>query len=400
MKIFMVETGYMENVAKVCGHHYARLFSTSSRNQVLYVSAPVSPFHLLNVRKFRHILNRFSFWWHGGKRYGTNLLAYVPMTLLPIRDTMFFNSSWVAERSLNFTFPPLERFLRKHDFLRADVLIFNNLLLHRLFHLVEAPVKMYRVEDDLEGFGNIPHVLLEIDKELIRQADVVLTSAHRLTEMTARLRPADVYYLPNAADFEHFQVQRVRMPREYVDIPAPRVIYVGMIDFWFDVPLLRVVASRLNRFSFVVIGPSTINLRPLQGVHNIFILGPRNYQDLPVYLHHADVGIIPFKRLPLIEAVNPIKLYEYMAAGLPVVSTAWDEMLRLGSPALITSSADEFASAIEEAHRNRDELRERSIAFAREHTWEKNVQKLYDLIQTYSAKKKDNSRPAHRVAPT
>ncbi len=394
MKIFMVETGYMDNVAKVCGHHYARLFSKNSRNQVLYVSAPVSPFHLLNVRKFRHILNRFSFWRHGGKRYGSNLLAYVPLTLLPIRDTIFFNSSWVAERSLNFSIPPLEAFLRKHDFLHADALIFNNLLLHKVFHWVEAPVKMYRVEDDLEGFGNIPRALLDIDKDLIRKADVVLTTAHRLTDKTRQLRPSDIYYIPNAADFDHFQVQHVRTPREYAEIPGPRVIYVGMIDFWFDVPLLRMVASRLSRFSFVVIGPSSINLRALQGVRNIFLLGPRDYQELPAYLHHADVGIIPFKRLPLIEAVNPIKLYEYMAAGLPVVSTAWDEMTRLGSPALIASSADEFASAIQEAYKNREVLCERSVTFARDHTWEKNVQMLYDLIQSYTAKKKGVSQTA------
>lgn len=388
MKIFMVETGYMDNVAKVCGHHYARLFSKNPRNQVTYVSAPVSPFHLFNFRKFRHILNRFSFWWRGGKRYGPNLMAYVPLTLLPIRDMVFFNSSWVAERSLNFTIPPLERFLRKHDFLQADALIFNNLLLHKVFHWVQAPVKIYRVEDDLEGFGNIPRVLLDIDKELIRQADVVLTTAHRLTDKTREIRPSDVYYLPNGADFDHFQIQRVRMPSEYADIPAPRVIYVGMIDFWFDVPLLRVLANGLSHFSFVVIGPTSINVRPLQGLHNVFLLGPRNYQELPPYLHHSDVGIIPFRRLPLIEAVNPIKLYEYMAAGLPVVSSAWDEMVRLSSPALIATTADEFASGIQEAYKNREALREGSIAFARDHTWEKNVQMLYDLIQSYSAKKK------------
>jgi len=197
----------------------------------------------------------------------------VPLTLLPIRDTIFFNSSWVAERSLNFSIPPLEAFLRKHDFLKADALIFNNLLLHKVFHWVESPVKMYRVEDDLEGFGNIPRALLDIDKDLIRKADVVLTTAHRLTDKARQLRPSDVYYIPNAADFDHFQIQRVRMPREYADIPGPRVIYVGMIDFWFDVPLLRAVASRLSRFSFVVIGPSSINLRALQGIRNIFLLG-------------------------------------------------------------------------------------------------------------------------------
>ncbi|GAI05320.1 unnamed protein product, partial [marine sediment metagenome] len=110
----------------------------------------------------------------------------------------------------------------------------------------------------------------------------------------------------------------------------------------FDLDLLSFLAKKLNNVSFFLIGSSRINLNPFKGIPNIYILGRKNFKELPKYLWNADIGIIPFKREAVVETISPIKLYEYMACGLPVISTEWEELKVIKPPALLAKNKDEF----------------------------------------------------------
>ena len=132
--------------------------------------------------------------------------------------------------------------------------------------------------------------------------------------------------------------------------PVPRAVYVGDIAKWFDFDLFNELSSRLPAVSFVLIGPDRLARERIVKRDNVHIMGPRPFAELPPYLHNASIGIIPFDVLRFPDAVNavhPLKLYEYMACGLPVAATRWQELELMDSPALLCSSAEEWVHGVE-----------------------------------------------------
>lgn len=148
---------------------------------------------------------------------------------------------------------------------------------------------------------------------------------------------------------------------ELADLPRPLVIYAGSMHADLDVPLIRGTAERLADHSFVFVGPHAEHLVPLvDDLRNVHVIGPRPYRLLPGYLAAAAVAVAPHLVVEATKAVVPEKLYGYLAAGLPVVTTAVagvDELRRLVSTA---RDAGEFARAIQGA-RKRDRERRRSL---------------------------------------
>ena len=121
---------------------------------------------------------------------------------------------------------------------------------------------------------------------------------------------------------------------------------------WFDFATLGRLVEAMPNISFVLIGPDGLARERLMPRSNLHILGPKSFVDLPAYLHNVDVGLIPFdvQAYPaLVHAVHPLKLYEYLACGLPVVATRWQELERLASPAILCDSDTDFETAMRKA---------------------------------------------------
>ena len=118
--------------------------------------------------------------------------------------------------------------------------------------------------------------------------------------------------------------------------------FFGLIRDWVDLDLLADVARRRPDWHLVLIGDSTIELALYQGLANMHFLGRKPYADLPAYCKEFDAGLVPFKINELTKAVNPIKLREYLAAGLPVVSTPLPEVKACGPWVRIAADAEEF----------------------------------------------------------
>jgi glycosyltransferase involved in cell wall biosynthesis len=111
---------------------------------------------------------------------------------------------------------------------------------------------------------------------------------------------------------------------------------VGAIEAWLDVDALVFAARTRPDWSFVLVGPITAHAAALQSFVNVHVLGPRPYEEVPALMRAADVGIIPFRGgafLPLTSGINPLKLAEYLAAGLPVVAARLESLEALGAPA-------------------------------------------------------------------
>ena len=241
---------------------------------------------------------------------------------------------------------------------------------------------IYDSLDHLGGFSNITPYMLEPEAELIQKCDLVLTTSHLLYNEKARVN-TNCILVPNATDFDHFNYLSGQLPDDLAAIGKPIIGYYGAIADWFDTQLLANLASARPNWNFILVGRvENIDISALQQAHNVFLLGEKPYAFLPNYLQYFDVCLIPFKKIPLTEATNPVKLFEYLSAGKSVVATDLDELHYYQEYVRLASSTEEWLRAIELALEDRSPaLVEKRLRFARQNTWEERMLLIEDAIQ-------------------
>jgi len=146
--------------------------------------------------------------------------------------------------------------------------------------------------------------------------------------------------------------------------------------------LVAKLACERPKWSFVLVGPLGIDTSPLRGLANVRLLGPRPYAALPSYLARMDVGLIPFKRNQVTHHADPIKAYEYLAAGLPVVATDLPALQRLAHVVRLAETAPAFLVALDAAViEGRDARRAERQAEAANHTWTASFETIERLVR-------------------
>jgi glycosyltransferase involved in cell wall biosynthesis len=272
-----------------------------------------------------------------------------------------------VRNTLRATFPAVADVLMRSESREVDLLwLSQSRISAAVPTLVRAQRVACRLSDDWEHFDNIPPALLAAERELLRRADVVFATSRRLVEKVRGVR-ADVFYLPNGVDESFFGAGDAPPPAVLEGIAAPRVVFVGTLGPWVDAERIAETARRCGGASVVLVGPGLPG-RPLPG--NVHAVGPQPFESIPAILRHSDVAIIPFARNALTASVSPVKLYEYLATGIPVVATRLEEIEAAGSPAVLAGDAVEFAEAVASQLANPDAWsRDRAVAWARGHTW-------------------------------
>lgn len=241
---------------------------------------------------------------------------------------------------------------------------------------------IYDSLDHLGGFSNITPHMLEPEAELIQKSDLILTTSHLLYNEKVRMN-TNCILVPNAADFDHFNYSPEILPEDLAAIGKPIVGYYGAIADWFDTQLLADLASARPNWNFVLIGRvENTDISSLQQAHNVLLLGEKPYALLPGYLQYFDACIIPFKKLQLTEATNPVKLFEYLSAGKSVVATDLDELRYYQEYVRLASSVEEWLEAIELALGDYlPAIVEQRVRFARQNTWQERMLVIEDAIQ-------------------
>lgn len=212
-----------------------------------------------------------------------------------------------------------------------------------------AGVVIYDCMDELSAFLGAPPSLVFNEKALLARADLVFTGGVALYEAKQAMHPA-VHCFPSGIDVAHFaRARRLRSP--LVDAPR-RIGFSGVIDERFDVGLLDAVALLRPETRFEIVGPVVkIDPRSLPQRDNVSYLGLRRYDDLPEIMAQWDAAIMPFALNDATRYISPTKTPEYLAAGLPVVSTSVRDVVRqygdLGIVA-IADGAEEFAAALDD----------------------------------------------------
>jgi len=223
---------------------------------------------------------------------------------------------------------------------------------------IQADVVVFDCMDELSLFHGAPPQLVERERNLMRRADVVFTGGHSLWEAKRALHPR-VHAFPSGVDVEHFASARAEQPEPVVleGIPRPRFIYAGVIDERIDLRLIQALADA-DVGEVVLVGPvAKIDEDAVPRGPRIHRLGMQRYEDLPALFAHADVGLMPFAMNEATRFISPTKTPEYLAAGLPVVSTPIRDVVRgygdLGAAVQIASGTRDFVDACERALHDR-----------------------------------------------
>ncbi len=228
---------------------------------------------------------------------------------------------------------------------------------------------VYDCMDDWENFPGIKTPLLETEKQLVRGCDLLVVTAHRLLEKWRDYgRPTML--ARNAADYE-FYAEHCR-PNDLLEgIKHPVIGYYGAIADWFDVDLMVEAARSRPDYSFVLLGGVfDVDVSQLRLLPNVHLPGQQPYETMPQYLHNFDACIIPFRINSITEATDPVKLYEYLSGGKPVVSVKLPELEDYRDFVYIAEDASDFIEKLDLAvAEHNGPLAERRKELARQHTW-------------------------------
>lgn len=255
----------------------------------------------------------------------------------------------------------------------------------------QSPRIIYDYVDEIDVFAGNPRKLRREHEALLQRAELVMATAHRLYEQALQLRP-DTLLCPNGVDYEifaHYRQQPFLPPptdlTPILDREKPVIGYYGALATWFDYSLLREVAAHRSDLTFVLVGPDYDGTLPpdLLMLPNVEWLGVKPYEQIPIYLHFFDVATIPFKVNHVTHAVSPLKLFEYMAGGKPVVVTPMQESVKYPG-VLIASSPEEFSAQLDRALELRDDPIYLSTidAVARENTWAVRAQQILKALRS------------------
>lgn len=404
-------------------HHFARRAANSGW-RVVYVEPPASIIAPLKSGKTRQrMLKRWSNWRQGVRVTEENITLIAPPPILPFGNRY----RWINKLNQRLTLKSIRKQLRVggsdlYTMATADGLGRTNeqtptdLYTYLpsavdLLALFKFDQVIYDCVDDHAAFTGThsAETLANMERELCERADLCLATATKLLEDRIQWNP-NFQLVPNGVEYSRFAVAAESAGADdkptdtasisAADTPAsstPTIGFVGGISDWINIELIAGTAALLPNYKFKLIGPIDTDVTVLENQPNIDLLGPKPYEDLPGYLRTFDVCLITFRINQLSASVNPIKMYEYLAAGKPVVATPMPEVVRFATDNLgsisIAATAGETAAAIETyiaAQRATDpasrQARIAAIAarqeLAAQNSWDSRWSKIVELLES------------------
>jgi glycosyltransferase involved in cell wall biosynthesis len=324
-------------------------------------------------------------------KHGENLMHYRPLVL-------WGDSRCGAVRALNRDFlrNSLASHARKNGMGgRSRVLWFYSPTFGSLAGRLGEDLVVYDIQDEYSAFSWYPRDTAERERALLSKCDLVFTGTLQLRKNKEQYNRR-IHFVQCGVESDHFSMSReesVTVPDDVSGIPKPVLGYFGLVDGRLDIAMLEEVAKRRPDWNILLIGPAHIaTSRP-----NIFMIGKREYRDLPRYLRAFDICLIPFVMNENTRNLNPTKLLEYFASGKPVISAPIPDIMEL-YPDLVEFAAtpEEFiAAAAKLISGEGEEKRRRRIREAAGNSWESMVEKMLShLERTFGEKAAWHAKPS------
>jgi glycosyltransferase involved in cell wall biosynthesis len=264
---------------------------------------------------------------------------------------------------------------------------------HELIEALDPELVVYHCVDDVAAQGHVDESsFATAERAIVARADLVLASAEPIAERMRALGARRVAYVPNVADVGRFAAAAGGPePREMAALPRPRLVFAGAVAAKkLDIALLTELARRHPDWSLVLVGPvgegdPRGDLGELDRLDNVHLAGERPFAELPGWVAAGDVGLIPYRHNRYTASVFPMKVYEYLGAGLPVVTSRLPALESVEGLTFAEGVA-EFEAAVErELREDSPERRAARRRLARSHSWDARVEEIGRLVAACEA---------------
>lgn len=325
-------------------HHMARALARLGW-QVLYVEPHFSPLHLAGGRRRGRVFGR------APRPTDTPGLSVVsPFTLVPHANLPVLRSPLTIPLSRFLSWPRLDAgSFAGTPFANPDLVLCGSPATAEIALSLKAGASIYRLADDSSLFDVLTPAVRQAERDAIPRFDGIIATSDGLVTRAKELQARRIVLVSNGVDRSYF-AQGSTAPAVMATLPEPRILYAGAVESWFDWQLVERAARERPGYSFAIVGRIGFP-PPVPLPANVHLLGQQPYAQMPAFMQAASVGIIPFasrQNDAAIRAINPLKLYEYLAAGRPVVSSIRPPNLTCDGLFVYADEA-EFLSLLDEA---------------------------------------------------
>jgi len=351
----------------------------SRENRILWINAIANRMPTTSSKDISRIFKKLKSFTEPVREVEPNIHVLNPLAIPTYGNDAVrkFNEKFLASQ--------VKKAMRKLKFQNPLNMVFNPAAGLLAGKLGESELIYYCV-DEYTAFTGVASGLKEIEEDLFRKSDLVIVSAEKLFELKHHFNQ-NTFVIRHGTDWKHFRKalnDETKIPDEITNLPKPIIGFHGLLADWVDFELLKKTAEHFKNGSVVLIGKIAVDaekkIKILDNISNIHFLGRKPYSELPNYCKAFDVALNPFEINELTLAANPLKVREYLAAGLQVVSTDIPEV-RILDNCLIGENHADFIEKIEFVLKNPKSKEKISDGIEHE-SWEAKIDELREIMRT------------------
>jgi glycosyltransferase involved in cell wall biosynthesis len=310
-------------------------------------------------------------------------------TLRKISNKLYIYSTIDSVFSEKKVYPNINKVLKD--------LNFNNIILWSYFPMfvgyfdqIKSKIKIFDTVDNWiehNNFKSYKERLKNNYNYIDKNTDLIFTVSEDLLKLFPNNK--NTHWIPNGVDTEKFKINNLEFrikDKNSITIKKPIIGYVGFIQNRIDMDLIKYIAEQNLNKSIVLIGEvwPDASIEKIKNKKNVYLLGHIKYQELPKYIQQFDIAIIPHKINKFTKSMNPLKLYDYLACGKPVVTTPIAGIENFKDLINIAFSKEEFNNKIQEALKNNtEELEKIRINSIQNHSWGKRIDDILRYIENF-----------------
>ena len=353
----------------------------AARNRILWVNSLGNRNPSATVRDFRRAADKVGQWIRGSREVADNIHVFAPL-VIPYHG--YATARMLNRRLLVWS---LRRECAKLGFRDPITWSFVPSSGEVAGSLGEKLLVYHCVDEYSKFTGTNESAILAMERRMMERADLVIVSSDRLLE-TKRPFNSNTVLITHGVDVPHFRkacTDALPPPPGAENLRGPVIGFFGLIADWVDLETVRHLAASRPDWSVVLIGEIQTDVSALRALPNVHFPGRRPYQELPAWCRKFDVAILPFVNNELTLAANPLKMREYLAAGLPVVASPLPEVLKYSSMVRTAGTPTEFLQQAEGCL-NRGNGSQRLMLSRRmdSESWDRKVEEMSEQVEALS----------------
>jgi glycosyltransferase involved in cell wall biosynthesis len=349
------------------------------KNRILWINGIGNRNPTVSARDIRRVFKKLWQFWQGCRRVEQNIFVFTPL-VIPFHGSRM--ARWFNRHFYRWS---IRRAARKLRFRNPITWAYAPSCGEVAGSLNERMIVYHCVDDFSKFTGADKAGIADLERKLLQKSDLVVVSADALYE-SKRREHRNTFLVPHGVDYDHFKkacLPETAVAEELRALPHPVIGFFGLVADWVDLSVIQYLATKRPDWSIVLVGEIQTDVSSLRELPNVHLLGRRNYQNLPGYSKGFDVAILPFVVNDLTLAASPLKMREYLAAGLPVVATPLPEVKKLSHLLRVASTPQEFLGQIEaylaDGRRGPDPELSREM---QSQSWDARVEEISGLVSS------------------